>query len=139
MLAESIVIGLLSAVLGIGGGVLMAQIIITALDAAGAGFPPVDMIIAPLTIIVALVVAISICFIPFQGMFLAEHILQFLLKPIVATMRALGDPDPTLQFTSPQEYLFTLFRISMVFGFAMAFPMIANQMWRFVVPGPEYW
>ena len=60
VLAESIVIGLLSAVLGIGGGVLMAQIIITALDAAGAGFPPVDMIIAPLTIIVALVVAIFV-------------------------------------------------------------------------------
>ncbi len=50
-------------------------------------------------------------------------------------MRALGDPSPTLQYTSPQEYLFTLFRISMVFGFAMAFPVIAFQMWRFVAPG----
>ncbi len=65
----------------------------------------------------------------------AEPILQFLLKPIEATLRSLGDPSPTLQYTSPQEYLFTLFRISMVFGFGLSFPVIAHQMWRFVAPG----
>ena len=66
---------------------------------------------------------------------MAEPILQFLLGPIEATLRSLGDPSPTLQYTSPQEYLFTLFRISMVFGFIFAFPVIAFQMWRFVAPG----
>ncbi|MFK7880476.1 twin-arginine translocase subunit TatC [Roseobacter sp.] len=66
---------------------------------------------------------------------LAEPILQYLLGPIEATLRDLGDPAPTLQYTSPQEYLFTLFRISMVFGFALAFPVIGFQMWRFVAPG----
>ena len=65
----------------------------------------------------------------------AEPILQFLLTPIEETLRNLGDPSPTLQYTSPQEYLFTLFRISMVFGFALAFPVIAFQMWRFVAHG----
>ena len=65
----------------------------------------------------------------------SEPILQFLLAPIEATLRALGDPSPTMQYTSPQEYLFTLFRISMVFGFALAFPVIGHQMWRFVAPG----
>ncbi|MDA7963869.1 twin-arginine translocase subunit TatC [Ruegeria sp.] len=65
----------------------------------------------------------------------AEPILQFLLQPIEATLRELGDPSPTLQYTSPQEYLFTLFRISMVFGFALAFPVISYQLWRFVAPG----
>jgi sec-independent protein translocase protein TatC len=65
----------------------------------------------------------------------AEPILQFLLAPIEETLRDLGDPSPTLQYTSPQEYLFTLFRISMVFGFALAFPVIAHQLWRFVAPG----
>lgn len=65
----------------------------------------------------------------------AEPILQYLLGPIEATLRDLGDPAPTLQYTSPQEYLFTLFRISMVFGFALAFPVIGFQMWRFVAPG----
>lgn len=65
----------------------------------------------------------------------AEPILQYLLGPIESTLRDLGDPSPTLQFTSPQEYLFTLFRISMVFGFALAFPVIGFQLWRFVAPG----
>lgn len=65
----------------------------------------------------------------------AEPILQFLLEPIEASLRELGDPSPTMQYTSPQEYLFTLFRISMVFGFALAFPVIGFQMWRFVAPG----
>ena len=65
----------------------------------------------------------------------AAPILQFLIRPIEATLRALGDPSPTLQYTSPQEYLFTLFRISFVFGFALAFPVISFQLWRFVAPG----
>lgn len=65
----------------------------------------------------------------------AEPILQFLLGPIETTLRELGDPSPTIQYTSPQEYLFTLFRISMVFGFILAFPVIAHQMWRFIAPG----
>lgn len=78
---------------------------------------------------IAFIIAMVLCFI------VAEPILQFLLDPIEQTLRALGDPSPTMQYTSPQEYLFTLFRISMVFGFALAFPVIAHQMWRFVAPG----
>ncbi len=85
--------------------------------------------------VVALLIGICVCFVPIQGDFLAQHILEFLLVPIENSLRALGDPSPTLQYTSPQEYLFTLFRISMVFGFALSFPYIANQMWRFIAPG----
>lgn len=79
--------------------------------------------------VIALIIGIVLAFT------VAEPILQFLLGPIEATLRDLGDPAPTLQYTSPQEYLFTLFRISMVFGFALAFPVIAHQLWRFVAPG----
>ena len=79
--------------------------------------------------VLAFVVGIILAFI------VAEPILQFLLQPIESQLRVLGDPSPTLQYTSPQEYLFTLFRISMVFGFALSFPVIAHQMWRFVAPG----
>ncbi|QMU57778.1 MAG: twin-arginine translocase subunit TatC [Boseongicola sp.] len=85
--------------------------------------------------VIALLIGISVFFIPIQGDFIAEHVLQFMLRPIEETLRVLGDPSPTLQYTSPQEYLFTLFRISMVFGFALAFPVIGFQMWRFVAPG----
>ncbi len=83
------------------------------------------LIRAVIAFIVGIVVAFTV----------AEPILQFLVQPIEATLRELGDPSPTLQYTSPQEYLFTLFRISMVFGFALAFPVISYQLWRFVAPG----
>ncbi len=79
--------------------------------------------------IIAFIIGIVLAFV------VAEPILQFLLEPIEQTLRDLGDPAPVLQFTAPQEYLFTLFRISMVFGFGLAFPVIAYQMWRFVAPG----
>ncbi|MFN3822936.1 MAG: twin-arginine translocase subunit TatC [Pseudorhodobacter sp.] len=79
--------------------------------------------------VLAFIIGIVLVFI------VAEPILQFLLSPIEATLRDLGDPAPTMQYTSPQEYLFTLFRISMVFGFALAFPVIGFQLWRFVAPG----
>ena len=85
--------------------------------------------------VIAFMVAITVFFIPVQGEFIATHVLEFMLGPIEATLRDLGDPSPTLQYTSPQEYLFTLFRISIVFGFALAFPVIGFQMWRFVAPG----
>ena len=79
--------------------------------------------------VLAFLVGIILAFI------VAEPILQFLLVPIEETLRELGDPSPTMQYTSPQEDLFTLFRISMVFGFALTFPVIGYQLWRFVAPG----
>ena len=71
----------------------------------------------------------------------AEPILQFLLVPIKETLMDLGDTAPTLQYTSPQEYLFTLFRISMVFGFALVLsgdrvPAVALS-WRRACIGQE--
>ncbi|MEM7470885.1 MAG: twin-arginine translocase subunit TatC [Pseudomonadota bacterium] len=79
--------------------------------------------------VLAFVVAMSICF-AFGGI-----ILDFLLTPIETTMRNLGNPNPVMQYTAPQEYFFTLIRISMVGGLCLAFPVIAFQMWRFVAPG----
>lgn len=63
------------------------------------------------------------------------QVLDFLLVPIEKTMRSLGNPNPIMQYTAPQEYFFTLIRISMVGGLMVAFPVIAYQMWRFVAPG----
>lgn len=79
--------------------------------------------------VLAYIVAILVCFV------VAEPILDFMLHPIELSMRALGDPNPVMQYTSPQEYFFTLVRISMVAGFALAFPVIAYQLWRFIAPG----
>ncbi|MAC78952.1 MAG: twin-arginine translocase subunit TatC [Rhodobacteraceae bacterium] len=79
--------------------------------------------------VVAFMVAMVACFT------VGGSILDFLLIPIEKTMRALGDPNPVMQYTAPQEYFFTLVRISMVFGLGLSFPVIAYQMWRFVAPG----
>ncbi|WP_339693604.1 twin-arginine translocase subunit TatC [Celeribacter baekdonensis] len=77
----------------------------------------------------AFVVGMVICFA------VASPILDFLLIPIEKSMRALGNPNPVMQYTAPQEYFFTLIRISMVGGLALSFPVIAYQLWRFVAPG----
>ncbi|WP_281858251.1 twin-arginine translocase subunit TatC [Litoreibacter halocynthiae] len=77
----------------------------------------------------AFIVGMIICF-TFGG-----AILDFLLVPIENTMRSLGNPNPVMQYTAPQEYFFTLIRISMVGGLFVAFPVIGYQLWRFVAPG----
>ena len=79
--------------------------------------------------VLAFVVGMVLCF-TVGGM-----ILDFLLVPIENTMRALGNPNPVMQYTAPQEYFFTLVRISMVGGLMVSFPVIATQLWRFVAPG----
>ena len=77
------------------------------------------------------IVAIVACFV------IADPILTFMLNPIEQAMRTLGDPNPVMQYTAPQEYFFTLVRVSMVAGFVVAFPVIAYQLWRFIAPGPR--
>jgi sec-independent protein translocase protein TatC len=79
--------------------------------------------------VLAFVVAMLVAF-PF-----AKTILGFLLKPIEEAMRDLGNTNPVMQYTAPQELLFTYFHISVVAGLALSFPVIAYQLWRFVAPG----
>lgn len=77
----------------------------------------------------AFIVAMLACFI------VADPILDFLLGPIERAMRDLGNPNPVMQYTAPQEYFFTLIHISVVTGLMVSFPVIAYQLWRFVAPG----
>ncbi|WP_185804920.1 twin-arginine translocase subunit TatC [Pontivivens nitratireducens] len=78
--------------------------------------------------VLALLVGVVLCF------FIAEPTLNFIAEPISDVLRARGE-DPRLIFTAPQEKLFVLFRISILLGLAVSFPVIAYQMWRFVAPG----
>ncbi|WP_114966757.1 twin-arginine translocase subunit TatC [Alkalilacustris brevis] len=78
--------------------------------------------------LLAFVVGMVLCFV------VAEPILVFLTEPIADVLRARGE-DPRLIFTAPQEKFFVLIRISMIFGLALSFPMIAYQLWMFVAPG----
>ena len=64
----------------------------------------------------------------------AEPILEFISEPLANVLRNRGE-DPRLIFTAPQEKFFVLIRISIIMGFAVSFPIIAHQLWRFVAPG----
>ncbi len=64
----------------------------------------------------------------------AEPLLQFLAEPISQILQERGQ-EARLIFTAPQEKFFVLFRISVIGGLMVAFPVIAYQMWRFVAPG----
>lgn len=77
----------------------------------------------------AFLVALILCFV------VAEPILDFLLHPIELAMRELGNPNPTMQYTAPQEYFFTLMHIAVVAGLMLSFPVIGYQLWRFIAPG----
>lgn len=79
--------------------------------------------------VAAFVGGMILCFI------VAEPILKFMLSPIEKAMRALGNANPVMQYTAPQEYFFTLMHIAMVGGLMVSFPVIAYQLWRFVAPG----
>lgn len=64
----------------------------------------------------------------------AEPILEFISQPLANVLNARGE-DARLIFTAPQEKFFVLIRISIIAGFAVSFPIIAHQLWRFVAPG----
>ncbi|MBL4629102.1 MAG: twin-arginine translocase subunit TatC [Roseicyclus sp.] len=64
----------------------------------------------------------------------AESMLNFISQPLADVLRDRGE-DARLIFTAPQEKFFVLIRISIIMGFAISFPVIAHQLWRFVAPG----
>lgn len=72
------------------------------------------------------------------GMVLAftvwNPIFNFLTQPICDALAA-RQQDCGLVLIKLQEGFFVAIRISVMGGFAMAFPFIAYQMWRFVAPG----
>ncbi|MBC7163506.1 MAG: twin-arginine translocase subunit TatC [Roseovarius sp.] len=78
--------------------------------------------------VVAFVIGMVICF------SVATPIFNFLTDPLCKVLAERGQ-DCSLIFISPQEGFFVAVRVSLLGGFILAFPYIANQMWRFVAPG----
>ena len=72
------------------------------------------------------------------GVFIAfavwNPIFNFLTGPICHALEARGQ-QCQLVLIKLQEGFFVAFRISMMGGFILAFPIIAWQLWRFVAPG----
>ncbi len=76
----------------------------------------------------AFVVGILIAFTVWNPIF------NFLTNPICNALEARGQ-ECQLVLIKLQEGFFVAFRISVMGGFILAFPIIATQMWRFVAPG----
>jgi sec-independent protein translocase protein TatC len=76
----------------------------------------------------AFIVAMVICFTVWNPIF------NFLTHPICDAL-AERQQDCGLVLIKLQEGFFVAVRISVLGGFALAFPVIAYQMWRFVAPG----
>ncbi len=58
--AEALLLGVIATVLGIVGGVLVARLLVAGFNAAGAGFPSPDTVLAGRTLVIAAVVGIGI-------------------------------------------------------------------------------
>lgn len=78
--------------------------------------------------VLAFVVGMVICFTVWNPIF------NFLTAPICTALSERGQ-DCGLVLIKLQEGFFVAIRISFLGGFALAFPVIAMQLWRFVAPG----
>lgn len=78
--------------------------------------------------VVAFMVAMVICFTVWNPIF------NFLTQPICDALAA-RNQDCGLVLIKVQEGFFVAVRISMIGGFALSFPVIGFQLWRFVAPG----
>ncbi|SFQ94887.1 twin-arginine translocase subunit TatC [Poseidonocella sedimentorum] len=78
--------------------------------------------------VVAFIIGMVLCFT------ISQPIFNFLTAPLCQVLAERGQ-DCDLIFISPQEGFFVAIKVSLLGGFILAFPYIANQLWRFVAPG----
>jgi sec-independent protein translocase protein TatC len=77
-------------------------------------------------------IAFMVCFL--IGYLIWQPIFNFLSHPMCDVLLSRGQACQLI-LVKMQEGFFVAIRIAMWGGFAMAFPIIAYQMWRFVAPG----
>lgn len=78
--------------------------------------------------VVAFLIAMTIAFTVWNPIF------NFLTQPICDALNARNQPC-NLQLIKLQEGFFVAIRIAFLGGFALSFPVIGFQLWRFVAPG----
>ena len=77
--------------------------------------------------VIAIAIAFVACF------YFADDIFNLLIIPYE---RAGGEErDIKLIFTAPQEYFFTQLKLGLFGAMFLAFPIIANQLYKFIAPG----
>jgi sec-independent protein translocase protein TatC len=79
--------------------------------------------------VIALFVAFVGCY------FVAEDIYAFLVRPLYRIYTDLGVENPRMIYTALHEAFFTYLKVAFFAALFIAFPIIANQFWKFVAPG----
>lgn len=77
--------------------------------------------------LIGLALAFCVCF------YFAEEIYAFLTVPLAQAMG--DDPNRRMIYTGLHEAFFTYVKVALFGAFLVAFPLIANQIWKFVAPG----
>lgn len=77
--------------------------------------------------LVALAVAFAVCYV------FAEEIYGFLTKPLADVLGP--ERARRMIFTGLHEAFFTYIKVAFFAAMVVAFPLIANQIWKFVAPG----
>ena len=79
----------------------------------------------------AFFLAFIVCF------FFAKDLFNFLVVPYrwAVTWADMDVTKSELIYTAPQEFFFTQIKLGMFGGMVLAFPLIANQVYKFVAPG----
>ena len=94
--------------------------------------PLMDHLIELRTRLIRAMIAVFIAFV--ACFVFAKPIYNFLLIPYVWAAKNHGDV-PRLIYTAPQEYFLTQLKVALFGALAIAFPVIANQIYKFVAPG----
>lgn len=76
--------------------------------------------------------AFAVCFC--IAYYISDELFLALSKPLCAALAARSQ-ECNLVLISPQEGFFVAIKIATWGGFALAFPVVGYQMWRFVAPG----
>lgn len=79
--------------------------------------------------VVALFIAFIACFL------VAEELYAFLVRPLVTIYHDLGVENPRMIYTALHEAFFTYLKLAFYSALFLAFPIVANQFWKFVAPG----
>ena len=79
------------------------------------------------------IAALIICSV--LGFVFADYVFNFLTQPLLKAFRATGTHDPKLIYTHLTGAFATKLKLAFFTGIFIAFPIIANQVWKFVAPG----
>ncbi len=80
--------------------------------------------------VVALFVAFVLCFIVTE-----DYLYPFLVSPLYNIYVDLGVENPRMIYTALHEAFFTYMKLAFYAALFFSFPIISNQLWKFIAPG----